>query len=105
MRAGLLTENIEVLSPRVEKNAVGEQVTTYIHKMDIRARNVVHRESQTNLNGDISYPKTFTLEVRIFQPIDDYDRIRWNRKDYTIISIEIDRQLLCKRLEITEVNE
>lgn len=105
MRAGLLTETIQILRPVVEKNAVGEQVTTYVEKMTIRARNVVHREAQTNLNGDISYPKTYTLEVRIFQPVDDYDRIRWNGKDYTITIIEIDRPLMCKRLEITEVNE
>lgn len=105
MRAGLLTETITILRPVVYQNAVGEQVTTYTEKTTIRARNVVHREAQTNLNGDIAYPKTYTLEVRIFQPIDDYDRIKWNGKYYTITSIEIDRPLMCKRLEITEVNE
>lgn len=105
MRAGLLTETITILRPVVYQNAVGEQVTTYTEKTTIRARNVVHREAQTNLNGDIAYPKTYTLEVRIFQPVDDYDRIRWNGKDYTIISIEIDRPLMCKRIEIIEVNE
>lgn len=105
MRAGLLTETIQVLQPIVDINSVGEQITTYKLKATIKARNVVHREAQTNLNGDIAYPKTYTLEVRIFQPVEDYDRIRWNGKDYTITSIEIDRPLMCKRLEITEVNE
>lgn len=105
MRAGLLTEIIEVLQPTVTTNAVGEQVTTYATKGSIRARNVVHRETRTNLNGDMSYPKTYTLEVRIFQDIDDYDLIQWNGKRYTILSVEIDKQLMCKRLEITENNE
>jgi len=105
MRAGLLTETIQVFRPVVYKNAVGEQVTTYTAKTTIRARNVVHREAQTNLNGDIAYPKTYTLEVRIFQDVDDYDRIKWNGKEYSIVSIEIDRPLMCKRLEIIEVNE
>ena len=105
MRAGLLTETIQVLQPLTDINTVGEQITTYRVKATIKARNVVHRETQTNLNGDISYPNTYTLEVRIYQPINEYDRIRWNGKDYNVISLQIDKPMMCKRLEIVEVNE
>ena len=105
MRAGLLTETIQVLQPTVTINEVGEQITSYGLKATIKARNVVHREIQTNLNGDVSYPKQYTLEVRLYQNIDDYDRIRWNGKDYSIISLQVDKPLMCKRLEIAEINE
>lgn len=105
MRAGLLTETIKILAPTVEVNSVGEQITTYTEKATIKARNVLHRQGRQNDNGDVWMPNTYTLEVRIYQSIDDYDIIQWNGREYTILSIQVDRPLMCKRLEISQKNE
>lgn len=105
MRAGLLTETITIMQPTVTINEVGEQVTTYTTKATIKARNLINREQRTNLNGDVDYPKTHTLEVRIYQNIDERDIVSWNGNRFTILSIEIDKPMMCKRIEITEINE
>lgn len=105
MRAGLLTETITIMQPTVTINEVGEQVTNYTVKATIRARNLINREQRTNLNGDVDYPKTHTLEVRIYQNIDERDIVSWNGNRFTILSIEIDKPMMCKRIEIAEINE
>ncbi len=105
MRAGLLTETITVKTPTTTTNSVGEQSTTYTDKATIKARNVINRQTRTNDNGDVWLPATHTLEVRMYQNISDYDIISWNGKIYHILSIEIDRPRMCKRLEIAEINE
>ncbi len=105
MRAGLLKETIVIQTPTTTINAVGEQVTTYVDKATIRAHHVMNRASRTNDNGDVWMPLTHTLEIRIYQDVDDYDIIVWNGKSYRILSIVIDHTLQCKRLEIAEINE
>ena len=105
MRAGLLSETIRIMRPTVTTNTVGEQVTEYAPYKDMFARHVVNRQNRTNDNGEIWMPQTFTIEVRIYQDIQDYDLIQWDGKQYRILSIETDKTIRCKRLTIEQVNQ
>lgn len=105
MRAGLLKETIEILTPSLRRNEVGEQVVRYTSKGTIRARSVIYRQQRANLDGDIDMPRSHTVEVRIFQDIDEHDIIEWQGKRYRIVSIDLDTAIQCKRLTITEINE
>lgn len=105
IRAGLLTERVLVLHPTTTTNAVGEQVTEYDETTAIRARDVSHRQSRTNDNGEVWMPSASVLEVRQYHGICDTDLLEWNGKRYRIVGIENDRQQRCKRLTIEEVNQ
>lgn len=100
-----MTETITVKAPSVETNSVGEQVTTYTDKAVIRARNVLNRGNRTNSEGDVWMPRTHTLEVRIYQNIDDHDIIAWKGKLFRILSLEVDRPLMCQRLIVEEIEQ
>lgn len=105
MRAGLLKDIVQIYRPTVTRNSVGEQVTTYTLLRTIHARNIVHRQTRTNDNGDVWLPSAKTIEVRIYQPINDTDLINWNGKTYRIVSIDTDKPLALKRLELEELND
>lgn len=106
MRAGLLTEWLDVLTPRRNTiNALGEQETEYSCFTHIRARDVSHRQSRVNENGQMWFPSTKIFEVRLYQDIKETDIIEWRGKKYRIIDIEVDRQQMCKRLTVDEINQ
>lgn len=105
MRAGLLQERITIKRPVVEVNELGEQTTTLTTISTIRARSVVNRQQRENIDGDMAYPSTHTLEVRIYQNIDGYDVVEWNGTQYRIIDITIDKPLQLKRLTIQQIND
>ena len=105
MRAGLLLEQIEVWKPTITINDFGEQDTTYNLSFKCRARVKHSGGNRTVENFENVYPYQQDLIVRIYQNINDFDRIKWNNKFYTILHIEPDRELQCKNLLIAEVND
>lgn len=105
MRAGLLTEHIDILTPKLTLNSVGEQVTEYEFKYSTKARIVNRRRSREQQNGEVWYPGAKTIEVRIYHAINTYDLVKWMGKKYRILSIDYDRANMCQRLELEEVNE
>jgi len=102
MRAGSLFDNITIKRPDVSTNDVGEQITTYSVVKTIRCHTMTRRNNRENAEGNIIYPNTLTIEVRRFQDIQDYDLIIHRGKPYRILSIEYDRQMQCKRLQLEE---
>ena len=88
MQAGILTENITIKRPTVEKNAYGEEVTEYAVIWTTRARLVHTGGGRTVENESIFYSQTKTFEVRDYVPIDYYDIIEWNNHEYRVIDIE-----------------
>ena len=105
MRAGLLKDIIEIHEPEITINDVGEQTTTYKKKSEIRAR-VIHGSGSRGVSNDeVVYPYTKNVQVRIYQNIDDFDRVKYDGKFYRILSIETKKDLQCKDVLMEVVNE
>ena len=106
MRAGLLKEVIDVYRPTTTTNGLGEQVTTYTKVNSYRAR-VVHRShNRENFEGDIHYPNTQSLQLRIYVDIQDNDIIKFQEHYYRLTQAPLrDRDLQCTTLEMEQTLE
>lgn len=106
MRAGLLKEIVDIYRPTVTTNTLGEQVTVYNHIHTYRAR-VVHRgHNRENEHGDIVYPNTQSLQMRIYVDIQDNDIIKFQDRYYRQTQAPLkDRDLQCVTLEIEQTLE
>lgn len=104
MRAGLLKEVIEVFSPVVNTNDFGEQTTIYNHSHTYRAR-ILHRtHGRENMNGDVVYPNSHELQVRIYTDINDYDIILFQNHYYRLSTAPIvDKESQSKTLTIEQI--
>jgi len=105
MRAGLLKELIQIITPQLEINDFGEQTTEWVNKYETRARLIHTNGGRVNSNGEIFYSHMKTFEVREYVPIDDFDRIVWNDKQYRILDIEPDDDQMKKIIRVELVND
>ncbi len=92
MRAGLLTEIIEIYSPSITSDEYGTQDTQYIIKQKTRARLTHNSGERKNENHEIVFNSNKTFELRKYIIIDELDRIKWNDKYFRILDIEPNRQ-------------
>ena len=92
MRAGLLTERIEILQPDVATNDFGEETTNWVSIYTTKARLVHTGGNRTVQNDEIFYSYTKTFQIRNYVPVQEYDRILWNGKQYRILDIEPEKQ-------------
>ena len=105
MRAGLLTEVIEVYRPQTVINEFGQQETDYVLDYRTRAR-LFHNSGNRNIENDevvFNYNKTF--ELRHYVIIDELDRIKWNGKFYRILDIEPNKQEMKLIINCELINE
>ena len=91
MRAGLLNEHIQIITPIINRNDYGEEETVWENKYSTRAR-LMHNSGKRTLTNEIYYQYTKTFEVRYYVPITEFDRIIWNKKVYRIIDIEPNKE-------------
>lgn len=105
MRAGLLKEQIEIITPIITTNDYGEQTTEWVSKYKTRARLIHTSGSRVEYNSEVFYSHIKTLEVRNYVPIDDFDRIVWNDKQYRILDIEPDEAQMKYIIRVDLVNE
>ncbi len=105
MRAGLLKEQIEIKSPVIVKNDYGEQTTEWESKYTTRARLIHTSGGRAITNDEVFYGHIKTLEVRQYVPVDDFDRIIWNNKEYRVLDIEPDESQMKKIIRIELVND
>jgi len=105
MRAGLLTEKVLVLHPTITTNKVGEQITEYEDMTAIRARDVSFRQQRQLDSGEVWMQGQRVVEVRMYHDICPNDLIEFKDKRYRILAIETERQQMCKRLTLEEVNQ
>lgn len=106
MRAGLLKEVVDIYRPEVTINSLGEQVTVYHLVHVYRARVVRKSHNRENFNGDIIYPNTHSLQMRIYVDIHDNDIIKFQDHYYRLIQAPlVDRDQQCVTLEIEQVIE
>lgn len=105
MRAGLLKENITILTPIITKNKFGEQTQEWKQRTTTRARVQHNSGTRTNENGDIFYSMFLTLEVRYYVSISEYDNIVWQGNKYRIMSIIPDKDNNKKIIQIELIND
>lgn len=92
LRAGLLTEKITIKRATIVKNDYGEDVETWTIIYTTRAR-ITNINSAKQIENDevvMNYSKQFFM--RYYVPIQEYDVIEWNTKQYRVMSIDKDRE-------------
>lgn len=105
MRAGLLTEEIEIIENVVTVNDFGEETEEWVSKYKTKARLVHDGGDRTIINGEIFYSNAKTFQVRYYVPIDDFDRIKWDNKIYRVRNIEPDKKKMNKTIKAELVND
>lgn len=105
MRAGGLTEVIEIWKPVTVINEVGEQVTDY-HLNDTTRANLLHNSGNRSIsNGEIVFNYNKTFVIRKYHDINELDRIKWNNHYYRILDIEPNNQLQQLSIITEIINE
>ena len=87
MRAGLLTESIQVKRPVVTTNALGEQVMTYSDLYSTRARLVRHNRNRDNVDGNTTMTNNIVLQVRSYHDIQQNDIIIYKGATYNVTMV------------------
>lgn len=105
MRAGLLTDPITIKRPRTVKNQYGEEVVEYDTIWNTRARIVHNGGGRTNENESIFYTSLKTLELRDYVPVDYYDIIEYNLKQWRVIDIEPFKKQQKQHIKIELIND
>lgn len=105
MRAGLLKEKINIITPELTTNDYGEQTTEWLLKYSTRARLIHNSGNRIEPNGEVFYSHIKTFEIRDYVPVDDFDRIIWNDKQYRILDIEPNEEQMKKIIKVELVND
>lgn len=105
MRAGLLTDKITIKRPRTVKNQYGEEVVEYDTIWNTRARIVHNGGARTNENESIFYTSLKTLEIRDYVPIDYYDIVEYNLKQWRVLDIEHFKPQQKQHIKIELIND
>lgn len=106
MIAGRLNEIITVEKLQVTKNEYGEEQTdNFIFKFNTRAEVKYNSGSRTNDNNELFFSYDLTFTVRIYNDIDELDRIVWNGNRYRILSTERNRQFQLINIRGELINE
>lgn len=105
MRAGLLTEQIEIWSKQLTINDFGEEVEEWIKTYQTRARLVHDGGSRTLSNDEVVFTHSKTFQIRDYVPISELDRIFWNGKYYRILNIEPDRTQMNQTIKTELIND
>ena len=105
MRAGLLTEQIEIWSKQLTVNEFGEEVEDWIKTYQTRARLVHDGGSRVVSNDEIVFTHSKTFQIREYVPINELDRILWNGKFYRILNIEPDGVQMNQTIKTELIND
>lgn len=105
MRAGLLQEPIEIWEKILQVNEYGEETETWTLKYSTRARLVHDGGNRIIENNDIFFTHTKTFQVRDYVPVEEYNRIVWNNKNYRILNIEPDKSKMNLTIKVELIND
>ena len=105
MKAGLLTEMIEIYSPTTIKNEYGEESTSYVWSYSTRARLIHDRGNRDEENNEVVFNSFKTFHIRIYVPVHNLCRIKWNGEYYRILDVEIDKKLQEKIIKVELIND
>ena len=102
MRAGILTEQVQILRVKVIHNEYGEQRDIYKPWCTTRANITPVSGARTDENYEVFYEHRYKFVVRLYVDVNDFDRILWNGKQYRIINIDENKRQNNKTI-ITEL--
>lgn len=103
IRAGLLNEVIDILSPTSTINEFGEKVQSYTKTYTTRAE-VNHESGNRTLeNSEIFYTYRKNFTVRSYVPITEFDLISYDGKRYRVLTIDNKIKMNNKKTVITEL--
>lgn len=105
MRAGLLTEPIEIYKKVLTDNQYGEQTEEWVLKYSTKARLVHDGGSRVIQNDEVFFAHTKTFQVRSYVPVEDFDMIKWNSKNYRILNIEPDKNMMNKTIKTELIDD
>lgn len=105
MQAGILNEVITILMKHITKNDFGEEKETLVERYITRAKVIYNNGGRTNENKSIFHPYTKSFQVRYYVPVDDYDIIEWNGKQYRVLDVESNREYQYKMINTELVND
>ena len=104
MRAGVLTESIQILRLLQERNEFNEQFDMYVPCCMTRAEVTPLSGGRTDTNNEVFYEHTYRFVVRRYVDVDDFDRIMWKDKQYRVMNIDDDKRLNQKIINAELVN-
>jgi head-tail adaptor len=105
MKAGLLTEHIEIWKKTLETNKYGEETETWSKSYETRARLVHDGGSRVISNDEVMFTHSKTFQVRDYVPVGNYDRIKWEGDFYRILNIEPDRVSMNQTIKVELIND
>lgn len=105
IRAGLLTDVIDIYSPSASTNQFGEESTVNVLKSITRARVIHNNGNRTLQNSEVFYSYNKTFQVRIYVNVDEFDLIKFNDKFYRILSLDKDKEQQLITINTELVND
>lgn len=105
MRAGLLNEIIDILTPDEVSDGLGEIRRVYRKAKTIRARVQTPGSSRSLDNSEVFYGVSALFTVRRYQSIHVSDLIEWQGNRYRVTGIDHDREKQEQRIKTELVNE
>lgn len=105
MRAGQLTEIIDILRLSVTTNEYGEQYDTYTSVGSTRANITPLSGRRGDINDEVFYEHVYRFIVRRYVDVRDFDHIMWSNKEYRILNIDEDKPLNQKMINAELINK
>lgn len=91
MKAGSLTDEIELLKPNYSTNEFGESLTVYESFLKTKA-NVIHSGGYKTINNnELFWGLNKVFKLRYYVEVKKDFRIKWQNQTYTITTIEKDK--------------
>lgn len=98
MRAGLLRYNITFAKPVIVRDDFGGNSIVYEKVIDTRANINYNSGNRANENGEIVWGHNLTFTVRLYHELSNDWIIRYDGKEYRILSI--DKDILKQQITI-----
>jgi head-tail adaptor len=105
MRAGLLTEPIEIYEKVLSTNSYGEQTEEWVLKYSTKARLIHDGGNRVIQNDEVFFAHTKTFQVRDYVPVGEYDKIKWDSKYYRILNIEPEKSMMNKTIKTELIDD
>ena len=86
LRAGSLTERVDILVPIVERGKFGAQLIDYINRKTVWAGVAFQKGAQALTAGEVWLTRSITVTMRYNDLINDRCRLMWDDKTYVIES-------------------
>jgi len=105
MRAGLLTERIEIWRIYDVTDTYGANIPVWDMVGSTRARIVNDGGSRDIENNEVVFPYIKKVEVRQYVDITENDRIKWNGRFWRVLDIYPNKDNMTKEIRVEVVND